>query len=242
MSGYHDFYVAYDPATHQDKFYGAGPRDITSTMSPSRKTQVVTSIVGAAGVDFGHTFTPTPDGRYAIAETEYQWAPLRIFDLKPGLEGKIQTVTQPIGAWQPDWHDLVHNHEVRWPFVFASGYEDGLQIFSMYDPDASGDRRLVLHLPVRAREGVRRGPPMGGDEHFQRRFRDRRPEQGWADHDQRLQHWCLVLPDGRVQRLEWPRLGNAEHLQRPGLRPRPGGLAGDKWAADGVKPRGAPGD
>ena len=23
-SGYHDFYVAYDPATHQDKYYGAG--------------------------------------------------------------------------------------------------------------------------------------------------------------------------------------------------------------------------
>src|SRR5262249_16204793 len=24
MRGYHDFYVGYDPATHQDKFYGAG--------------------------------------------------------------------------------------------------------------------------------------------------------------------------------------------------------------------------
>ena len=23
----------------------------------------------------GHTFTPTPDGRYVIAETEYQYAP-----------------------------------------------------------------------------------------------------------------------------------------------------------------------
>ena len=22
--GYHDFFVGYDPATHQDKFYGAG--------------------------------------------------------------------------------------------------------------------------------------------------------------------------------------------------------------------------
>ncbi len=135
MSGYHDFYVAYDPATHQDKFYGAGAAGYhIYNVSKPEDPKLVTSIVGAAGVDFGHTFTPTPDGRYAIAETEYQWAPLRIFDLKPGLEGKIQTVTQPIGAWQPDWHDLVHNHEVRWPFVFASGYEDGLQIFSMYDP------------------------------------------------------------------------------------------------------------
>jgi len=69
-----------------------------------------------------------------VTETEYQYAPLRIFDLKPGLDGKVQTVTQPIGAWNADWHDLVHNHEVRWPFVFVSGYEDGLQVFSMYDP------------------------------------------------------------------------------------------------------------
>jgi hypothetical protein len=69
-----------------------------------------------------------------VTETEYQFAPLRIFDLQPGLEGKVQTVTQPIGAWNADWHDLVHNHEIRWPFVFVSGYEDGLQIFSIVDP------------------------------------------------------------------------------------------------------------
>jgi hypothetical protein len=87
-----------------------------------------------AGVEYGHTFTPTPDGRYAVTETEYQYAPLRIFDLKPGLDGKVQAITQPIGAWTADWHDLSHNHEVRWPFVFVSAYEDGLQIFSMYDP------------------------------------------------------------------------------------------------------------
>jgi hypothetical protein len=133
--GYHDFYLAYDPATHQDKFYGAGRGgyyvyDITQPEQP----KLLTSITGSAGIEFGHTFTPDPTGRYVVAETEYQYAPLRIFDLKPGLEGKTQTVVQPIGAWTPDWHDLAHNHEVRWPFVFVSGYEDGLGIFSMYDP------------------------------------------------------------------------------------------------------------
>ncbi len=133
--GYHDFYVGYDPATHQDKFYGAGRGgyyvyDITDVTQP----KLLTSITGVAGVEYGHTFTPTPDGRYAVTETEYQYAPLRIFDLKPGLDGKVQAVTQPIGAWTADWHDLSHNHEVRWPFVFVSAYEDGLQIFSMYDP------------------------------------------------------------------------------------------------------------
>ena len=40
MSGYHDFYIAYDPATHQDKFYGAGRGgyyvyDIRRSRSPS---------------------------------------------------------------------------------------------------------------------------------------------------------------------------------------------------------------
>jgi len=135
MSGYHDFYIAYDPNTHQDKFYGAGRGgyyiyDISSIQSP----KLLTSITGAAGVSSGHTITPTPDGRYVVTETEYQYAPLRIFDLEPGLTGKVQTVNRPIGAWNADWHDLVHNHEVRWPFVFVSGYEDGLQVFSIYDP------------------------------------------------------------------------------------------------------------
>jgi hypothetical protein len=132
---YHDFYIGYDPATHQDKFYGAGRGgyyvyDVTDIRQP----KLLTSITGSAGIAWGHTFTPTPDGRYAVTETEYQYAPLRIFDLKPGLDGKVQTITQPIGAWNADWHDLTHNHEVRWPFVFVSGYEEGLQVFSMYDP------------------------------------------------------------------------------------------------------------
>jgi hypothetical protein len=133
--GYHDFYVAYDPATHQDKFYGAGRGgyyiyDVSDVAQP----KLLTSITGTAGVSWGHTITPDPTGRFAVTETEYTYAPLRMFDLKPGLDGKVQTITQPIGAWNSDWHDLAHNHEVRWPFVFVSAYEDGLQVFSMYDP------------------------------------------------------------------------------------------------------------
>ena len=82
----------------------------------------------------GHTFTPSPDGRYAVAETEYQYAPLRIFDLKPGLDGEVKNIRSPISAWTADWQHLVHNHEVRWPYVFVSGYLDGLQVFSLEDP------------------------------------------------------------------------------------------------------------
>ncbi len=82
----------------------------------------------------GHTFTPTPDGRYAILESEYQYAPLRIIDLKPALDGEVETISRPIGAWTARWKGLPHNHEVRWPYVFVSAYEDGVQIFNMMDP------------------------------------------------------------------------------------------------------------
>jgi len=135
MRGYHDFYVGYDAATHQDKFYGAGAGgyyvyDITNTSAP----KLLVALTGIAGVTGGHTFTPDPTGRYAITETEYQYAPLRIFDLKPALDGQVQTISRPIGAWISDWTTNPHNHEVRWPYVFVSAYEEGLQIFNMMDP------------------------------------------------------------------------------------------------------------
>jgi hypothetical protein len=134
MGGYHDFYVGYDPATHQDKFYGAGLGgfsvwDVTKPETP-KQMFTITSL----GQDVAHTFTPSPDGRYAVTETEYQYTPLRIWDLGDAQAGKMQNVDTPISAWTPDWRDLSHNHEVRWPYVFVSAYEDGLQIFNLKDP------------------------------------------------------------------------------------------------------------
>jgi hypothetical protein len=134
IPGYHDFYVAYDPARQQDKFYGAGGGGYyIYDVSKPEEPKLVTSIIGPAGVAWGHTFTPSPDGNFAVTETEYQWAPLRIFDLRPGLDGKVPAITQPTSIYNTDWNDLIHNHEVRWPYVFASSYEDGLQIFNMQD-------------------------------------------------------------------------------------------------------------
>jgi len=132
---YHDFYAAWHPDTGQDRFYGGGTGgyyvyDITSVESP----ELVVTLTGIEGVRNGHTFTPGPNGRYVIAETEYRWAPLRIFDLQPALDGTASNINVPIGAWTAHWDNLVHNHEVRWPYVFVSGYLDGLQVFSMDDP------------------------------------------------------------------------------------------------------------
>ncbi len=138
--GYHDFYAGYHPDTGTDRFYGGGTGgyyvyDITNLDDP----QLMVSLTNISGVRYGHTFTPSPDGRYVIAETEYQYAPLRIFDLGPALEsyardGQPRNVSRPISAWTANWDQLVHNHEVRWPYVFVSGYLDGLQIFSLLDP------------------------------------------------------------------------------------------------------------
>ena len=138
-TGYHDLYAAFDPVTQQDKFYGGGGGgyyvwDISSPEDP----QLITTITRVAGFNWGHTFTPTPDGRYAVGEAEWQYQPLRIFDLKPGLDaaaqGELFNINRPIGAWHADWKTVAHNHEVRWPYVFVSGYVTGLSVFNMMDP------------------------------------------------------------------------------------------------------------
>jgi hypothetical protein len=135
MRGYHDFYVGYHVDSGEDRFYGGGAGgyyvyDVTDLQQP----KLLVTLTGIQGIRMGHTFTPTSDGRYVVAETEYQYAPLRIFDLKPGLDGDVKNISQPISAWTADWRHLVHNHEIRWPYVFVSGYLDGLQIFSLLDP------------------------------------------------------------------------------------------------------------
>ena len=132
---YHDFYTGYHADSEQDRFYGGGTGgyfvyNVTDLENP----ELLVSLTGISGVEWGHTFTPSPDGRYVVAEAEYQYAPLRIFDLQPALDGEVAVVNRPISAWTADWQNLVHNHEVRWPYVFVSGYLDGLQVFTLSDP------------------------------------------------------------------------------------------------------------
>ena len=135
LRGFHDYYAAFDPATQTDRLYGAGAGgyyvyDITDLKNP----KLLTSITGIAGVQYGHTFVVDPTGRYAVTEVEYRFSPLRIFDMKPGLDGTVKTISRPIGAWTANWKNYAHNMEVRWPYVFVAAYDDGLQIFNMMDP------------------------------------------------------------------------------------------------------------
>ncbi|MFT5514276.1 MAG: hypothetical protein ACI80V_000382 [Rhodothermales bacterium] len=132
---WHDFYVAYDAAAGQDRFWGGGTGgyfviDITDLDNQ----QLQLSVTGVSGVNGGHTFTPTPDGRFAVGETEYQYAPLRIFDIGEATDAGRAIISRPVSAWTANWRNLSHNHEMRWPFVFVSAYEDGFQVFNIFDP------------------------------------------------------------------------------------------------------------
>ncbi len=140
--GYHDAYVAYHPASGQDRFYGGGPEttylggnyvfDVTDISDP----KLLASVLAVEGQQSGgHTFVATPDGRYALTEmTSLAHAPIRIYDLKPALDGERPIVKVPVGAWTFDWRKSAHNMEIRWPYVFVSAYEGGLQVFDMRDP------------------------------------------------------------------------------------------------------------
>ena len=140
QGSWHDFYVGYDLDTGQDRFWGGGAGgyfvfDITDLENP----ELLVSITGVSGVNGGHTFTPSPDGRYAVGETEYQYAPLRIFDVGSAMDAGQAVISDPISAWTANWRNLSHNHEVRWPFVFVAAYEDGFQVFNMFDPFRPAD-------------------------------------------------------------------------------------------------------
>ena len=193
--GYHDFYVGYHEDTAEDRFYGGGTGgyyvyNITDLEQP----ELLVPLTGISGVRRGHTFTPTPDGRYVIAETEYQYAPLRIFDLKPGLDGEVESISRPIGAWTADWRHLVHNHEVRWPYVFVSGYLDGLQVFSLMDPT---NPTTVAYYDTYT------GPPNTAiATRVQRCFRGRRPKRRRANRHQRHDDRVLGVSHGRLPGLE----------------------------------------
>jgi hypothetical protein len=87
-----------------------------------------------AGVTWGQSITPTPDGRHAFTQTDYRFSPSRVFDLKPGLEGEQATVSRPVGAWTADWRSVPRNAEVRWPYAFISHLDKGLQVVNLMDP------------------------------------------------------------------------------------------------------------
>ncbi|MBI4501194.1 MAG: hypothetical protein HY700_08535 [Gemmatimonadetes bacterium] len=140
--GYHDVYVAYDVVNHRDVFYGGGPEttplggnyvyDVSNVSAPKLLATVIAQSSMQSG---GHTFVATPDGRYALTlMTSLGHQPVRIWDLKPALEGQVQVVRQPIAEWTPDYQKSGHMIEVRWPYAFLAMYEDGLHVLDLRNP------------------------------------------------------------------------------------------------------------
>ena len=137
---WHDMYLGYLPDAEQDRFYGAGTGgyhvfDVTDVENP----RLLTSVTNIPGVRDGHTFTPTPDGRFGLGmpEPTYQNSPIRFFDLRPeGSEGQVPNIVSGsgVGAWIAKFGGATHNHEIRWPYVFVSAQDDGLQVINMSDP------------------------------------------------------------------------------------------------------------
>lgn len=133
---YHDFYVQYDVDSGRDLIYAAGPGgfhiyDVTRPAEPSWVGSI------GSGRLFGHTVVATSDSRYALTTNEMQHMPLRIWDIRPLLEGETDWISEHpewVGSWIPDWRDVPHNMEVRYPYVFVASYEDGMQVFEMRDP------------------------------------------------------------------------------------------------------------
>ena len=134
--GYHDSYAAYDPASRQDRWYGAGTGGFhVYDISKPEEPRFLFSMAGGGGVIAGgHTIIPTPDGRYAVGTTERQFWPVMVWDLAPGLSGESKMLSQPVGAWTADWQNAAHIVEMRWPYVFVASFEDGLQVFNISNP------------------------------------------------------------------------------------------------------------
>jgi hypothetical protein len=154
---WHDFYAGYDPASHQDRLWAGGSGgcfvfDITNTAD----AKLIASMT-SPGVVACHTFIPTPDGHYALAMPlpTYQYAPVRVFDIKPAFDGPSRAVNRSVGAWAVKWNGAPHNFEMRWPYAFISAQDDGIQVVNMMDP--TNPTTVAFY-------NTREGPELGGED------------------------------------------------------------------------------
>jgi hypothetical protein len=124
-------YAAYDMATEQDRLYVAAAGgyfvfDISDTAAPALLTWV-----NSAAVQNGISVQASPDAATIVTTTDYASAPVRIFDLRPALDGTISQVRTASGAWTADWRSHAERFELRWPYVFVAARDQGFRMFNM---------------------------------------------------------------------------------------------------------------
>jgi hypothetical protein len=77
----------------------------------------------------------TPDGRYGMTiMTSLAHQPVRLWDLKPALDGTTPVIKAPIGEWTVAPTKSGHMIEIRWPYAFIADYEQGLRIIDIRNP------------------------------------------------------------------------------------------------------------
>ena len=132
--GFHSVSVQYEASTESDRLYAAGAggyyvlnvTDVTNPLS--------IAIVNSAAVQIGRSVSATPDGTHLVTAAGYRTSPMRIFDLRPALEGTVPRIRTAAGAWTANWQNYSENHQLRWPLVFTAAMDDGLQVFNMMNP------------------------------------------------------------------------------------------------------------
>jgi hypothetical protein len=60
--------------------------------------------------------------------------PVRLWDLKPALDGTTPVIRQPVGEWTVAPTKSGHMIEVRWPYAFVADYEQGLRVLDIRHP------------------------------------------------------------------------------------------------------------
>ena len=156
-----------------------------------------------------------------MLESEYQYAPPRIVDMKPGpgRNGKDHLPADRCLDRATGRH-LRTTIEMRWPYVFVSAFEDGLQVINIMDPTNPYTVGYYDTYECRTQGGSRRARTLAARCTARR---DRGPKRRRPHRDQRPDHRFLGVQDGWLRRLERPSVGHAQHFQRPGLGQRPGG-------------------
>ncbi len=134
--GFHDAWAAFHADTETDRLYASGAGgyyifDITDMRQPRLVTEV-----NSAAVQVGRSIRATPDGTHLVTTAGYETAPIRIFDMRPALDGTVPVMRTAVGAWTANWRRPVERHVVRWPFIFVAAFEEGLQVVNMMDPVA----------------------------------------------------------------------------------------------------------
>ena len=157
--GIRDVYAAFHLPTESDRLYAAGGGgyfvwDITRPESPELLTWV-----NSAAVQEGSAIQATPDGTHLVTTTAYRSAPVRIFDIRPALDGTVSQVRTAAGAWTADWKSYASRFEVRWPYVFVAARDGGFQMFNMrnaFEPYTTAWFRTsnAVDVDVRNRDGL----------------------------------------------------------------------------------------